>query len=85
MPWSRQSHWRILVALDAVSDCQAAIERAAAMAADHSPDIDWVEHTLYEGQWLIFFLARRRIDSGEQLIIDYGKAYWENGYREMID
>jgi hypothetical protein len=53
---------------------------------NHGPDPNVeVEHTLYEGQWLIFFLAKRRIKSGEQLIIDYGKAYWEDGYREMID
>ena len=49
-----------------------------------APNVE-VEHTLYDGQWLIFFLAKRRINAGEQLIIDYGNAYWDDGYRELID
>lgn len=41
-----------------------------------------VEHTLYEGQWLIFFTAAQDIEKDEQLLIDYGGAYWDDGYRD---
>ena len=41
-----------------------------------------VEHTLHEGQWVIFFRAACDIAPDEQLFIDYGEAYWEDGYRD---
>lgn len=41
-----------------------------------------VEHTLHQGQWHIFFRAGRDIDADEQLLIDYGEAYWEDGFRD---
>ncbi len=40
-----------------------------------------VEHTLYEGQWVLFFIAARDIDKDEQLLIHYGEAYWQEDYR----
>jgi SET domain-containing protein len=46
-----------------------------------SPNVS-VEHTLCGGQWLIFFTAARDIGEDEQLLIDYGEAYWGDGYRE---
>ncbi len=49
-----------------------------------SPNIA-VEHTLHHGQWIIFFRAARDIGKDEQLLIDYGSAYWDDGYRELAD
>ena len=42
-----------------------------------------VEHTLFEGQWIIIFTAARDIEKGEQLLISYGDAYWEDGWRDL--
>lgn len=44
-----------------------------------------VEHTLFEGQWIIFFVAGRDIEKDEQLLIDYGEAYWSEGLRDLRD
>lgn len=40
-----------------------------------------VEHTLHRGQWVLFFTAGRDIARDEELLISYGTAYWEEGYR----
>lgn len=40
-----------------------------------------VEHTLYEGQWVLFFTAARDIDPDEQLLIHYGDDYWDEDFR----
>ncbi|MEW6079423.1 MAG: SET domain-containing protein-lysine N-methyltransferase [Thermodesulfobacteriota bacterium] len=41
-----------------------------------------VEHTLYRGQWVLFFIASRDIKKDEQLLISYGEAYWDEEYRD---
>lgn len=46
-----------------------------------APNLE-VEHTLLEGQWVLFFTAARSIRKGEQLLISYGEAYWEDGWRD---
>ncbi len=40
-----------------------------------------VEHTLYQGQWVLFFVAASDIAQDEQLLISYGDDYWEEGWR----
>ncbi|MDY6824183.1 MAG: SET domain-containing protein-lysine N-methyltransferase [Thermodesulfobacteriota bacterium] len=40
-----------------------------------------VEHTLYDDQWVLFFTAAQDIGKDEELLISYGEAYWEEGYR----
>ncbi|MCP3923855.1 MAG: SET domain-containing protein [Desulfobacterales bacterium] len=42
-----------------------------------------VEHTLIDGQWIIFFKAKRTIKKDEEILISYGEAYWEEGVREL--
>lgn len=51
---------------------------------NHSADsnVD-VEHTLYMGHWIIFFKAARNIKKDEQLLIHYGKKYWEDDCRKL--
>jgi len=44
-----------------------------------------VEHTLLNNQWVLFFTADRDIKKDEQLLISYGEAYWEDGYRYLSD
>lgn len=46
------------------------------------PNVE-VEHTLFEGQWIIIFTAARHIEKDEQLLISYGEAYWEDGWRNQ--
>jgi len=46
------------------------------------PNID-VEHLLINGYWILFFKAARKIKKDEQLLIDYGEAYWEDGWRQL--
>jgi hypothetical protein len=41
-----------------------------------------VEHTLYRGQWVLFFTAATNIKKDDQLLISYGEAYWEEQYRQ---
>lgn len=48
----------------------------------NSPNID-VEHVLIDGYWIIFFKASRKIKADEQLLISYGEAYWEDGWRNL--
>ncbi len=43
-----------------------------------------VEHTLYQGQWVLFFTAAVDIKKDEQLLISYGEAYWDEKYREQL-
>lgn len=42
-----------------------------------------VEHTLIDGQWIIFFKAGRDIGKDEEILISYGEAYWDEGFREL--
>ncbi len=44
-----------------------------------------VEHTLHDGQWLIFFVANRDISTGEQLLVSYGEEYWSGGFRQVSE
>ena len=46
-----------------------------------TPNLE-VEHTLFQGQWVLFFTAARDIRTDEQLLISYGEAYWEDGWRD---
>ncbi len=46
------------------------------------PNID-VEHTLHDGQWVLFFKAATDIKKDEQLLISYGTEYWDDGYRNL--
>jgi SET domain-containing protein len=52
--------------------------------ANHSekPNLE-VEHTLIDGVWTIFLVARRKIREGEQLFYHYGDDYWSDGHRTM--
>lgn len=43
-----------------------------------------VEHTLHNGQWIIFFKAARDINKDEQLLINYGEKYWEDDCRKIV-
>jgi len=53
---------------------------------NHNRDFNLdVEHTLHNGQWLIFFVARRDISADEQLFVSYGDEYWSGGYRQVAD
>jgi uncharacterized protein len=47
-----------------------------------APNLE-VEHTLFQGQWIVFFIAARPIKKDEQLMISYGEAYWEDGWRDI--
>lgn len=42
-----------------------------------------VEHTLHDGQWVIFFIANRDIQADEQLFVSYGEEYWNGGFRHF--
>ena len=46
------------------------------------PNVD-VEHALVDGYWVLFFKAARKITAHEQLLITYGQAYWEDGWRDL--
>lgn len=48
----------------------------------NEPNVD-VEHALIDGYWIIFFKAARKIKADEQLLISYGDAYWEDGWRDL--
>lgn len=53
---------------------------------NHSDDSNLdVEHTLYNGQWVIFFVAARDIRKDEQLLINYGEKYWEDDCRKIVN
>ncbi len=45
----------------------------------------YVDHMLYNGQWVIFFKAARQILKDEQLLISYGEDYWNDGYRDLSE
>ncbi|ADK79669.1 nuclear protein SET [Sediminispirochaeta smaragdinae DSM 11293] len=42
------------------------------------------DHFLLDGVWVIIFVADRDIERGEELTIDYGDAYWSDGFRELV-
>jgi SET domain-containing protein len=46
------------------------------------PNVD-VEHVLIDGHWILFFKAAKKIAADEQLLINYGNAYWEDGWRDL--
>lgn len=46
------------------------------------PNVD-VEHVLIGGYWVLFFKTARKIRAEEQLLISYGDAYWEDGFRDL--
>jgi len=48
----------------------------------NEPNVD-VEHALVDGHWVLFFKTARKIYADEQLLISYGDAYWEDGYRGL--
>ncbi len=50
----------------------------------NTPNVE-VEHTLHQGQWVLFFKARQDIQKDEQLFISYGEQYWEDECRELMD
>jgi len=43
-----------------------------------------VEHTICNGQWVLFFVADCTIRKNEQLLISYGDAYWEDDCRTKV-
>lgn len=42
-----------------------------------------VDHLLFENRWVTFFRARRTIEAGEEIRIDYGMDYWSGGFRTL--
>jgi SET domain-containing protein len=44
-----------------------------------------VEHTLFQGHWIIFFKAAKTIQKHEQLLISYGDQYWGEDIRDILD
>lgn len=42
-----------------------------------------VDHTVVGGFFRTFFKASQNISAGEQLLVDYGEAYWADGFREL--
>jgi hypothetical protein len=44
-----------------------------------------VEHTIHNGNWVIFFKAASNIQKDEQLLISYGEDYWEKGVRNRFE
>lgn len=43
-----------------------------------------VDHLLYENRWVTFFRARREIQAGEEIRINYGWDYWSGGFRTLV-
>ena len=41
------------------------------------------DHLAIEGRWRVIFVARRDIEPGEDITVDYGQAYWVGGEREL--
>lgn len=42
------------------------------------------EHFPSGGQWHVVFIARRFIEAGGEITVDYGDAYWSGGERELL-
>jgi len=43
-----------------------------------------VDHLLFENRWVTFFRARRTIEAGEEIRINYGMDYWTGGFRTLV-
>ena len=41
------------------------------------------EHFPLKDRWRIVFIARRTLEAGEEITVDYGEAYWIGGEREL--
>jgi len=38
---------------------------------------------MIDGHWILFFKTACKIETDEQLLISYGEAYWEDGWRNL--
>lgn len=47
-----------------------------------SPNVR-MEHCLIDKQWVLFLLAEKDINSGDQICVNYGEEYWIGGKREL--
>ena len=53
---------------------------------NHSPKPNCaVDHTLVDGLFVTFFRVIEAVVPGQQLLVDYGEAYWSGGYRSMVE
>jgi SET domain-containing protein len=53
--------------------------------ANHSGEVNAEpDHLAIEGRWRVIFIARRNIETGEEITVDYGQAYWVGGERELM-
>jgi hypothetical protein len=43
------------------------------------------DHFPLDGTWRVVFVALRDIGAGEEITVDYGKAYWSEGFRELVE
>jgi len=43
-----------------------------------------VDHLLFENRWVTFFRARKTIEPGQEILINYGMEYWTGGFRNLI-
>lgn len=43
-----------------------------------------VDHTVVDGYFRTFFRICKPVRAGEQLLVDYGEAYWSDGFRDLI-
>jgi SET domain-containing protein len=42
-----------------------------------SPNVEWKTIVGYDNKYHVIMVATRKIDKGEQILVDYGKEYWE--------
>lgn len=42
-----------------------------------------MEHTLIDGEWVLFMIALKHIEMDSQLTVDYGEEYWCGGHRTL--
>ncbi len=42
------------------------------------------DHFPLDREWRVVFIARRTIESGGEITVDYGDAYWSGGERELV-
>ena len=53
--------------------------------ANHSAEANAEpDHLAIGGRWRVIFIARRNIEPGEDITVDYGQAYWNGGERELV-